>query len=360
MVVNQSFWQGKKVFLTGHTGFKGSWLALWLQKMGAEVTGYSLPAPTKPSLFSLANVAENMQHVIGDIRESKNLKRVVKEVKPEIVFHLAAQPLVRYSYAEPVETYETNVMGTLHLLEAIRSVDTVRSCVLITTDKCYENREWDWGYREIDPMGGFDPYSSSKGCMELLTASYRNSYFPAYKYNEHQTAIATARAGNVVGGGDWAEDRLIPDIIYAFINKRPAVIRNPKAIRPWQHVLEPLNGYLELAQKLYEQGSAYAEAWNFGPEPNDAKPVDWIAKELSNLWGGHAEWQVDSNNEHPHEAHYLKLDCSKAYARLAWRPRWSLQQALINITQWHIAHQSGADVHELTLQQIHQYQSVNL
>ena len=359
MAVTKAFWQGKKVFLTGHTGFKGSWLALWLQDMGAEVTGYSLPAPTEPSLFLLAKVADNMSHTIGDIRDAQNLKRAIGEVKPEIVMHLAAQPLVRYSYREPVETYETNVMGTLHLLEAIRNVGSVRACVLITTDKCYENREWDWGYREIDPMGGFDPYSSSKGCMELLSASYRNSYFPPHKYNEHQTAIATARAGNVIGGGDWAEDRLIPDMINAFINRQPAIIRNPNATRPWQHVLEPLSGYLELAQKLYEQGMQFAEAWNFGPDLHDAKPVSWIAKELSRLWEENAQWQTDSN-EHPHEAHYLKLDCSKAYARLNWRPRWTLQQALANITEWHKAHENGADMHELTLQQIHQYQSADV
>ena len=359
MALSKTFWQGKKVFLTGHTGFKGSWLALWLQDLGAKVTGYSLPAPTEPSLFSLANVAKNMSHTIGDIRDGQNLKRAIDEVQPEIVLHLAAQPLVRYSYRKPVETYETNVMGTLHLLEAIRSIGSVRSCVLITTDKCYENREWDWGYREIDPMGGYDPYSSSKGCMELLSASYRNSYFPTQKYEEHKTAIATARAGNVIGGGDWAEDRLIPDMVNAFINRQPAIIRNPNAIRPWQHVLEPLSGYLELAQKLYEQGPEYAEAWNFGPELHDAKPVSWIAKELSTLWGEEAQWQTD-NNEHPHEAHYLKLDCSKAYARLNWRPRWSLKQALANITEWHKAHECGADMHALTLQQIHQYQSASV
>ena len=300
-----------------------------------------------------------MSHIIGDIRDGQNLKRVIEEVQPEIVLHLAAQPLVRYSYREPVETYETNVTGTLHLLEAIRSAGSVRSCVLITTDKCYENREWDWGYREIDPMGGYDPYSSSKGCMELLSASYRSSYFPPQKYDEHKTAIATARAGNVIGGGDWAEDRLIPDMINAFINRQPAIIRNPNAIRPWQHVLEPLGGYLELAQKLHEQGPGFAEAWNFGPELHDAKPVSWIAKELSTLWGEQARWQTDSS-EHPHEAHYLKLDCSKAYARLNWRPRWSLKQALANITEWHKAHESGAGMHALTLQQIHQYQSASV
>ncbi len=359
MAISKSFWQGKKVFLTGHTGFKGSWLSLWLQDMGAEVTGYSLPAPTKPSLFSLANLANNMSHTIGDIRDSQNLMRAIEKAQPEIVLHLAAQPLVRYSYRKPVETYETNVMGTLHLLEAIRSAGSVRSCVLITTDKCYENREWEWGFREIDPMGGYDPYSSSKGCMELLSASYRNSYFSPQQYDEHKTAIATARAGNVIGGGDWAEDRLIPDMVNAFINRQPAIIRNPNAIRPWQHVLEPLGGYLVLAQKLYEQGSEFSEPWNFGPELHDAKPVSWIARELSTLWGEQAQWQTDSN-EHPHEAHYLKLDCSKAYARMEWRPRWSLKQALANITEWYKAHESGADMHKLSIQQIHQYQSASV
>ncbi|WP_066017632.1 CDP-glucose 4,6-dehydratase [Endozoicomonas atrinae] len=353
--VIENFWHGKKVFLTGHTGFKGSWLSLWLQKLGADVSGYSLPAPTDPSLFAITNVAENMNHQIGDIRDGQKLKKALIDSSPEIVLHLAAQPLVRYSYREPVETYETNVMGTLHLLEAIRSVDTVRACVLVTTDKCYENREWDWGYREIDPMGGYDPYSSSKGCMELLVSSYRNSFFPAEKYQEHRTAIATVRAGNVIGGGDWAEDRLIPDMINAFISSQPAFIRNPGAIRPWQHVLEPLSGYLEIAKKLYESGSEYAEAWNFGPELHDAKPVGWIADELTAHWGNNAKWCTDSN-EHPHEANYLKLDCSKAYSRLDWRPRWSLKQTLEKITEWHKAHENGADMHEMTLQQIHQYQ----
>lgn len=359
LVINKDFWCGKKVFLTGHTGFKGSWLALWLQELGAEVTGYALQASTEPSLFDLASIAKDMNHTIGDIRDAEGLKRVISEVKPEIVFHLAAQPLVRYSYREPVETYETNVMGTLHLLESLRAVGSVRACVLVTTDKCYENREWDWGYREIDPMGGFDPYSSSKGCMELLSASYRNSYFPRENYSGHRTAIATARAGNVIGGGDWAEDRLIPDIINALRSKQPAFIRNPDAIRPWQHVLEPLSGYLILAEKLFENGPEYAEAWNFGPEQSDAKPVSWIAEALTNMWGVQALWKADEN-DHPHEAHYLKLDCSKAHSQLKWSPRWSLYSALENITKWHKAHEDGEDMRAVTIQQIQQYESTNI
>ncbi len=361
--VRKSFWYGKKVFLTGHTGFKGSWLALWLQELGAEVTGYSLPAPTKPSLFELIHVSENMTHTIGDIRDGVALQEAMDQSQPEIVLHLAAQPLVRYSYKAPVETYETNVMGTLHLLEAVRKVQTVRSCVLVTTDKCYENREWDWGYREIDPMGGYDPYSSSKGCMELLSASYRNSYFPTHQYKDHKVGIATARAGNVIGGGDWADDRLIPDIVNALCEDQTPMIRNPAAIRPWQHVLEPLSGYLELAQKLYDEGDQFSEAWNFGPELKDAKPVGWIADQLAQQWGKSQgekkSWQADKN-DHPHEAHYLKLDCSKAYSRLQWRPRWHLKQTLESIVQWHKAYEKGSDIREITLQQILQYQSTNI
>ncbi len=355
MALNNCFWQGKRVFLTGHTGFKGSWLALWLQSLGAEVTGFSLKPPTTPSLFELACVADGMTHIIGDIRDKAHLSVAVKKARPNIVLHLAAQPLVRYSYHHPVETYETNVMGTLHLLEAIRHSKTVRSCVLVTTDKCYENKEWAWGYRENDPMGGFDPYSSSKGCMELLVASYRNSYFPTVRYHEHQTSIASVRAGNVIGGGDWAEDRLIPDMIRAFSHNQTACIRNPNAIRPWQHVLEPLAGYLELAQRLFDNGQAFAQAWNFGPRIDDAKPVSWIADKTAGLWGEGASWKTDSGS-HPHEAGYLKLDCSKAYSYLAWRPRWTLKQALKSIVSWHQACNAGAGMKAFTLQQIKQFQ----
>ena len=275
MVVNSAFWKDKRVLLTGHTGFKGSWLSLWLQSMGAQVTGYALAPPSNPSLFDVAEVGKGMTSIIGDIGDLERLRAVFAEHKPEIVIHMAAQALVRYSYVEPVETYSTNVMGTVNLLEAVRGTDSVRAVVNVTSDKCYENREWVWGYRENEAMGGFDPYSNSKGCAELVTAAYRNSYFHPGQYKEHGVAIASGRAGNVIGGGDWADDRLIPDIMRAITQGKPVNIRNPHAIRPWQHVLEPLSGYLLLAQKLFEDGPAYAEGWNFGPNDEDAKPVQW-------------------------------------------------------------------------------------
>jgi len=332
-------------------------LALWLQQLGAEVVGMALEPPTNPSLFVRADVANNMQSIIGDIRNLEWVKQVFKETQPDIVFHLAAQPLVRYSYQAPVETYATNVMGTLHVLEGIRSVDSVRAAVMITTDKCYENKEWHWGYRENEPMGGFDPYSSSKGCAELLIASYRNSYFPTHDFSSHRTAIATARAGNVIGGGDWAEDRLIPDMIHAFNQKNPVLIRNPHAIRPWQHVLEPLSGYLSLAEKMYQSQGDLSEAWNFGPNHQDAKPVEWIVEQLALLWGDKAQWRIDSG-DHPHEAHYLKLDCSKAQALLQWVPRWSLAMALEKIVAWHKAEMDGENMQAFSLAQIEDYKSV--
>jgi len=352
--MNAAFWRGKRVLLTGHTGFKGSWLSLWLQSMGAQLTGYALTPPTQPSLFEVADVASGMNSIIGDIRDLAHLKAVFAEHQPDIVIHMAAQPLVRYSYIEPVETYSTNVMGTVNLLEAVRHTKSVKAVVNVTTDKCYENREWAWGYRENEAMGGFDPYSSSKGCAELVTAAYRNSYFHPEKYTEHGVAIASARAGNVIGGGDWAEDRLIPDIMRAIAHDQPVHIRNPHATRPWQHVLEPLSGYLLLAEKLYAEGAAYAEGWNFGPHDDDAKPVQWIVEKLTQSWGENASWALDSG-EHPHEAHYLKLDCSKAKARLDWQPRWHLDVALENIVEWQRAHLRGENMQALTLKQITNY-----
>ena len=353
--MNVAFWHGKRVLLTGHTGFKGSWLSLWLQSMGAKVIGYALTPPTNPSLFEVANVSSGMTSIIGDIRDLAHLQKVFTEHQPEIVIHMAAQPLVRYSYLEPVETYSTNVMGTVNLLEAIRQTKSVKAVVNVTTDKCYENREWAWGYRENEAMGGFDPYSSSKGCAELVTAAYRNSYFHPDKYQEHGVAIATGRAGNVIGGGDWAADRLIPDTMRAIVSGRPVRIRSPHSIRPWQHVLEPLSGYLLLAQRLYEEGPAFAEAWNFGPNDDDAKPVDWILDKLTETWGEGASWQLD-NDEHPHEAHYLKLDCSKAKSRLQWQPKWSLATAIEEICIWHKAHTARADMQAICLHQIKQYE----
>lgn len=352
--VNAAFWRGKKVFMTGHTGFKGSWLSLWLQQMGAQVTGFALHPPTNPSLFEVANVAQGMTSIIGDIRDGEALAKAMRDAAPDIVIHMAAQPLVRYSYVNPVETYSTNVMGTVHLLEAVRQTPTVRAVVNVTSDKCYDNKEWVWGYRENEPMGGFDPYSNSKGCAELVTSAYRNSFFNPEKYADHRVALASGRAGNVIGGGDWADDRLIPDILRAIGDSKPVVIRSPHAIRPWQHVLEPLSGYLLLAEKLYTQGIAYAEGWNFGPSDEDAKPVQWIVEQLTQQWGEGASWQLDGG-EHPHEAHYLKLDCSKAKMRLDWQPRWHLGHTLEMIVSWQQAWLAKQDMRSFTLKQIEQY-----
>jgi CDP-glucose 4,6-dehydratase len=343
------FWRGKRVLLTGHTGFKGGWLSLWLQSLGAELHGLALAPPTTPSLFAEANVGAGMASTIGDIRDYETVRACMAAFQPQIVIHMAAQPLVRLSYSEPVATFATNVMGTVHVLEAARSAGSVRAIVNVTTDKCYENREWIWGYREDEPMGGHDPYSSSKGCSELVTSAYRRSFF------QHSgIALASARAGNVIGGGDWAADRLVPDILRAFERGEPVVIRNPNSTRPWQHVLEPLSGYLALAERLYTDGQPWAEGWNFGPLDDDAKPVQWIVERLVEGWGQGASWRLDGG-EHPHEAHYLKLDISKARQRLGWQPRWPLAKALEQINGWHKAFLQRADMREATLQQISQY-----
>lgn len=350
-----NFFLGKKVFITGHTGFKGSWLCLWLHRLGAEVHGYALAPPTTPSLFELANVADLLtSHRIADVRDAAALAAAMQQAQPEIVIHMAAQPLVRDSYNIPVDTYAINVMGTVHLLEAVRQCPSVRAVVNVTTDKCYENREWAWGYRENEAMGGFDPYSSSKGCAELVTAAYRSSYFHPARYSEHRVAIATARAGNVIGGGDWANDRLIPDIIRSLLANEPVRIRNPHAIRPWQHVLEPLCGYLQLAQALYEQGADFAEGWNFGPNDADAQPVEWIVQRMCELHGKGARYEID-DGDHPHEAHYLKLDCSKARMRLGWQPRWDLSKTLSSILEWVIIYSSAGDLKKCCLEQIEDF-----
>ncbi|MCI4411311.1 MAG: CDP-glucose 4,6-dehydratase [Thiotrichales bacterium] len=347
-MVNPAFWQGKRVFLTGHTGFKGSWLALWLQQMGAVVKGYALTPPTTPSLFDVAHVGDGMQSDIGDIRDLAQVKASMIGFDPDILIHMAAQPLVRLSYREPLETYDINVMGTAKVLEAARSCPNLKAIVSVTTDKCYENKEWVWGYREDEPMGGYDPYSSSKGCAELVTSAYRRSFLA-----EQGVGLASARAGNVIGGGDWAEDRLIPDILRAFEQNQPVVIRNPASTRPWQHVLEPLSGYLVLAQALYEQPTAFAEGWNFGPFDEDAQPVSWILDKMVAKWQG-ASWQLDEN-AHPHEAGYLKLDISKAKARLHWQPTWRLAQTLNRIVAWHQAWLDNKDMHAVCLQEITDY-----
>jgi CDP-glucose 4,6-dehydratase len=350
MSVNAAFWQGKRVLLTGHTGFKGSWLSLWLQSMGAELGGLALPAPTDPNLFTIAGVEQGMAaHITGDIRDYQTVNDAIVGFAPEIVIHMAAQPLVRLSYSEPVATYATNVMGTVHVLEAARQAGTVRAIVNVTTDKCYENKEWVWGYREDEPMGGYDPYSNSKGCSELVTSAYRQSFF-----QNSVIALASARAGNVIGGGDWALDRLVPDILRAFEKDQPVTIRNPHSTRPWQHVLEPLSGYLVLAEKLYNEGQAFAEGWNFGPQDADSRPVGWIVDQLAKEWGMQQAANIDTGAA-VHEANYLKLDISKARARLQWEPRWNLGQALGHIVSWHKAWLAGADMHQLCLEQIQLY-----
>lgn len=349
--MNPDFWRSKRVFLTGHTGFKGGWLSLWLQAMGAEVHGYALTPPTETNLFTVAEVGKGMvSSEIADIRDADRLCGAIQAARPEIIFHLAAQPLVRHSYAQPVETYAVNVMGTVHLLEAVRATPGVKAVVNVTTDKCYENREWVWGYRENEAMGGFDPYSSSKGCAELVTAAYRRSFLePA------GVALASARAGNVIGGGDWAEDRLIPDFLRSMDAGATLKIRSPQSTRPWQHVLEPLSGYLMLAERLCMEGTPFAEAWNFGPSDEDARPVRWIVERLAEMQRD-VKWQCDETPQ-PHEAHYLKLDSSKAYYLLNWESRWRLQAALQKTLEWHQAWRNGEDMHALTLSQIDQYRT---
>jgi CDP-glucose 4,6-dehydratase len=348
------FWKDKKVLVTGHTGFKGSWLSVWLQDLGANLIGYSLPPPTTPSLFSIACLDKGMTSVIGDVRDFTQLQSVIAEHRPEIIFHMAAQSLVRHSYDNPVETYATNVMGTVHLLEAVRQVGGVKAIVNITSDKCYENQEWPWGYRENEPMGGFDPYSNSKGCAELITSAFRNSFFNPEDFDTHGVALASARSGNVIGGGDWAKDRLIPDIMRAISEGKPVVVRNPDSIRPWQHVLEPLSGYLLLAQKLFQEGKEFAQAWNFGPNDEDAKPVSWIATHMTEMWGKDASWKLDGK-KHPHEAHYLKLDCSKAKSQIGWSPTWNLETTLRAIVSWHKEYLAQKDMRVVVSDQINAF-----
>lgn len=349
-----SIFRDRKVLVTGHTGFKGSWLCLILNKLGADIYGYALEPPTNPSLYEVAKIDELVKSYIGDIRDYENLLKVIQEVRPEIVIHMAAQPLVRESYRFPVETYSINVMGTVHLLEAIRHTPGVKAVVNVTTDKCYENREWHWGYRENEPMGGYDPYSNSKGCSELVTSAYRSSYFNPDKYREHGIAIASARAGNVIGGGDWAEDRLIPDFIRAISKGEKVIIRSPYAIRPWQHVLEPLTGYLTLAARLFTGGPAFSGAWNFGPDDYDAKSVEWITQRLCELWGEGASWGIDTNPQ-PHEATFLKLDCSKAKAQLNWYPGWNIEKSLKSIIEFTKAWQQNKNLRQICLTQIENY-----
>lgn len=327
--MNTEFWRDKKVFLTGHTGFKGSWLSIWLTEMGAKVTGYSIDVPSHPSLFEEANLASRVNHIVGDIRDFEKLRSSLVETEPDVVFHLAAQPLVRLSYSAPRETYEVNVMGTVNVLEAVRLCRFVKTCVIITTDKCYENKEWEYGYRENEPMGGFDPYSSSKGAAELVTSAYIKSYFS----NPNSPTVTSARAGNVIGGGDWAADRLIPDIVKSIQSGEKVKIRNPLATRPWQHVLEPLSGYILLAEKGYNQEKV-SGGWNFGPLEEDAHSVEWVADKSAEYWEITNLWEKDGD-EHPHEATYLKLDISKARFRLKWSPRWGADTSVKMTIDWY-------------------------
>ena len=350
-------WQGRRVFLTGHTGFKGGWLALWLAARGAKVRGYALDPSSEPNLFTQASVGDVVDDDRGDIQDYPKLEASLTDFEPEVVFHMAAQPLVRRSYADPLGTYGTNVMGTANLLEAVRKSPSVRAVVCITTDKCYQNREWAWPYRETDPLGGHDPYSSSKACSEIVAAAYRDSYFPVSRLGEHHVAIATARAGNVIGGGDWSEDRLIPDLIRGFHTGQPVLIRRPHAIRPWQHVLEPLQGYITLAEKLLAGKAEAATAFNFGPVNDDSWPVERIAIRLVKMWGPGAAWTQDDTST-VHEAHYLTLDSSKARAELGWRPRLNLETALEWTMHWYRQWQSGADIAAETRAQIAQYETL--
>lgn len=352
-----SFFHNKKVLITGHTGFKGSWLSLWLQSLGAKVTGYALAPPTNPNLFEVADVARGMDSIIGDIRDLEKLRSVMGEKRPDIVIHMAAQALVRRSYQDPVETFSSNVMGTVNLLEAVRLTNSVRVVLIVTSDKCYENKEWLWPYRENEALGGHDTYSASKACAEIVTAAYRKSFFAGYGEHRPGTLVASARAGNVIGGGDWAEDRLIPDIMRAFGASEPVVIRNPSAIRPWQHVLEPLHGYMMLIEKLWEGNAQFADSWNFGPDYYDAKPVSWVVDSIVSLWGNGASWKMDESVQ-PHEAHSLTLDSTKARTLLKWTPKYSVADAVAKTIEWYKIFYNGCDsptFRKITLDQIEEY-----
>lgn len=347
--VDRTFWKGKRVFVTGHTGFKGSWLSLWLEDMGAEVKGYSLEPYTEPSLFKVAKVSSGIESEIGDIRDYEKLKSSICSFSPDIILHLAAQPLVRDSYEDPLGTYETNVMGTANLLQTSRELPDLKSIVIVTTDKCYENREWEWGYRENEAMGGFDPYSSSKGCAELVTSAFRRSFFQST-----DVAIASARAGNVIGGGDWSKDRLIPDVLRSYNQGNQVIIRNPKATRPWQHVIEPLSGYLILAEELYNKGHAFAEPFNFGPRDEDCQSVESILNTVNANWEDCPGWKLD-DEANPHEARFLKLDISKAKDRLNWTPKWNLESTIKRIVDWNTAFNRQENMREHCINEIKSY-----
>ena len=356
--MDSSFWKNKKVLLTGHTGFKGSWLSLWLQKLGVDLIGFSKSVPTKPSLFELADIGKNMTSIMGDITSIENITNVVKQHNPEIIIHMAAQSLVHKSYDQPLETFSTNIMGTVNLLEAVRN--TSKKCVIInvTSDKCYENQELERGYKENDPMGGYDPYSSSKGCAELITSSFRNSFFKDSNNKDYDISLASVRAGNVIGGGDWADNRIVPDIMRGILDKKIIKIRNPTSVRPWQYVLEPLRGYLELAEKLYNYKSEYAESWNFGPEIDDAKPVSWLVNEIVEMWGENIEVDFDNDDlDYKHETNFLRLDCSKTKSKLKWNPKIKLEEGLKLTVNWYKQYEQTKELREFTENQIEEYSS---
>lgn len=355
MVIDPTFWRGRRVFLTGHTGFKGAWMSLLLNRLGAEVYGFALPPRSECDLFVVANVERDIHHTIGDIRDLDFLRHALSNAKPEVVIHMAAQSLVLLSYAEPVETYATNVMGTVNLLEVARGLPSVRAAIIITSDKCYDNLDWLRGYRETDALGGHDPYGNSKGCAELVTDAYRRSFFSAVS----SAAVASARAGNVVGGGDWARHRLVPDAMRAFTANSELAIRNPDAVRPWQHVFDPIVAYLRLAEHLVTQGRAFAEAWNFGPASGSEVPVSVVVEMVASLWGEGARWRLD-REAHPHEAGYLKLDCAKARGRLGWFPLLDLREALVLTVEWYRAARDGQDIRALSLRQIDRFIETHL
>jgi CDP-glucose 4,6-dehydratase len=355
--LSENIWHGKRVFLTGHTGFKGGWLALWLASKGAIVRGYALDPCTEPNLFTEAKVGSVIEDIRGDIRDAAKLDAALTGFAPDVVFHMAAQPLVRFSYEDPIGTFETNVIGTARVLDAVRRTPSVRAVVSVTTDKCYENKEWLWGYRETDPLGGYDPYSSSKACAEIVSAAYRQSFFPVADIASHKCGVATGRAGNVIGGGDWSMDRLIPDLVRGFLAGDAVRIRRPQAIRPWQHVLEPLLGYILLAEHLLTGDPRYATAFNFGPSDDDAQTVGWIVERMTRFWGDNASWVLDEDPS-VHEAGYLKLDASRARAELTWHPKLRLDTTLNWLVDWYKAWQSGADMHRFTLDQIAAYEKL--
>lgn len=351
-MINQQFWRGKSVLITGHTGFKGSWLSLWLSQLGAEVHGYALSAQTEPNLYETLGLHLHVDSLIADIRDRKTLNAQISKVKPDVIFHLAAQALVRESFIDPLTTIETNVTGTANVLEAARQNDCVKAVVIVTSDKCYENKEWHWGYRENEPLGGHDPYSASKACAELIVQCWRLSYMNGTGTNG--CSVASARAGNVIGGGDWSADRLIPDVLKSVAENNTIVLRNPMAVRPWQHVLEPLAGYIMLAEKLVTEGQAWAQAWNFGPNDSDTKPVSWIVEKLIAALSSKSEWIHDTSAQ-PHEAQQLKLDCSKAHQVLGWSPAWSLAECIEEIAEWHHAFTAGKDMRKESIKTINRY-----